>query len=287
MGDCRYSAFRSLRSAFKLKRMTNNRSCRPAVLLVGHGTRSERGQNQFLALAEQFRQGFPWPVEPAFLELAEPTIEQGVERLVANRIDRLVVAPLLLFSAGHAKVDIPTAVARALLRCGAENTPCVQSDPLGCHPLIVELAHQRLGESLANRPAVPPEHTLLLAVGRGSNDDVATAEMRRFSALLATRAGIPIWQVAFLAMARPQIAEAIAQVDLNATSRVIVQPHLLFHGDLVEQLRGQVAQTAAERPGQEWIVTGLLADATLGGGESSELLTAAMEDLIEQTLKPW
>jgi sirohydrochlorin ferrochelatase len=111
--------------------------------------------------------------------------------------------------------------------------------------------------------------------------------MRRFSALLATRAGIPIWQVAFLAMARPQIAEAIAQVDLNATSRVIVQPHLLFHGDLVEQLRGQVAQTAAERPGQEWIVTGLLADATLGGGESSELLTAAMEDLIEQTLKPW
>jgi sirohydrochlorin cobaltochelatase len=71
------------------------------VLLVGHGTRSKQGQSQFLSLAEQVRQRLNRPLEPAFLELAEPTIEQAVEQLVASRVDRLIVMPLLLFAGGN------------------------------------------------------------------------------------------------------------------------------------------------------------------------------------------
>lgn len=246
------------------------------VLLVGHGTRSERGRSQFLSLADQVRQRLNRPLEPAFLELAEPTIEQAVERLIASRIDRLFVAPLLLFAAGHAKEDVPSAVAQALSRCGIAELPLLQTEPFGCHPMIVELAQQRVLESLARRAIVPQERTLLLAVGRGSTDEGATAEMHKFAALLAELAGIQSVRVAFLAMARPQLAEAIAEVDERSFSRVIVQPHLLFHGELVERLHRQVDQIAAQRPGQEWIVTGLLAE--------SELLVAATVDLIERAL---
>ncbi|HUE69437.1 MAG TPA: sirohydrochlorin chelatase [Pirellulaceae bacterium] len=246
------------------------------VLLVGHGTRSERGRSQFLSLADQVRQRLNRPLEPAFLELAEPTIAQAVERLVARGIQRLIVAPLLLFAAGHAKEDVPSAVAQALSRCGIAELPLHQTEPFGCHPLIVELAQQRVLESLAGRAVVPQERTLLLAVGRGSTDEAATAEMHQFAALLAERAGMQSVRVAFLAMARPQLAEAIAEVDEQTFSRVIVQPHLLFHGELVERLHRQVDQIAAQRPGQEWMVTGLLAE--------NELLAAATVDLIERAL---
>jgi sirohydrochlorin cobaltochelatase len=257
-------------------RSTDNAFGSAGVLLVGHGTRSEPGRKQFLSLAEQVRRRLDLPLAPALLELAEPTIEQAVQRLVSSPIDRLVVAPLLLFAAGHAKEDVPAAVAQALSRNGSAHLPLVQTNPFGCHPRIVQLAHQRFLESLEGRSSLPKERTLLLVVGRGSTDEAATAEMHQFAALLGERAGIQSVRVAFLAMARPSVAEAMAEIDENVISRVILQPHLLFQGELVERLRRQVDQIATQRPGQEWIVTGLLAE--------SELLAAATVELIEQAL---
>jgi sirohydrochlorin cobaltochelatase len=257
---------------------------RVGVLLVGHGTRSELGRGQFLSLAEAVQQRLNLPLEPAFLELSEPTIEQAVARLTAGPIDVLVVSPMLLFAAGHAKQDIPSAVAVALSRCGRANLPLRQTDPYGCHPLVLELAHRRLVESLAGRCAVLPERTLLIAVGRGSSDDAATAEMRRFACRLAERASIPNVQVVFLALAKPLLAQVLAKVDLATISRVIVQPHLLFHGELVERLRRQVDEIALQRPDQEWVVTKLLADDGKDAAESGKLLSAATVNLINLAL---
>ena len=248
-----------------------------AVLLIGHGTRSRKGQKQFLSLAAELRERLERPLEPAFLELAEPTIDQALARLVAGQIERLIVAPLLLFAAGHAKEDIPRAVRQALERLGRRDLALVQCEPFGCEPRIVELAHQRLVESLAGRGIVPRERTLLVAVGRGSSDSAATAEMLKFAGLLGQRAGIRNVQVAFLAMARPTLAEALAAVD-GAASRVIVQPHLLFDGELVERLTRQMSEFARGRP-QEWVMTGVLAPFEEGG--DGGLLTAATVDIIQ------
>ena len=255
-----------------------------AVLLVGHGTRSQRGRSQFLTLAEQVRAGMSLPVEPAFLELAGPTIDEGVERLLSAGIDRLVVAPLLLFAAGHAKDDVPAAVAQALSRCGAAHLPVCQAGHFGCHPLLLELAHRRLTEAIGDRAAVPAERTLLIVVGRGSTDESATAEMHDFANLLAARAGVSNLRVAFLAMAQPLLDSVLAEVDRHVMERVIVQPHLLFHGELVERLHRLTQDAAAEQPGQEWIVTGLLAEESGGQCRGMELLTAATIDVIGRSL---
>ena len=57
------------------------------LLLVGHGTRSAEGREQFLGLAESLRQRLkPLPVEPAFLELAQPTIDDAVGKLLEGAI---------------------------------------------------------------------------------------------------------------------------------------------------------------------------------------------------------
>src|SRR5215471_6792139 len=88
-------------------------SKRHGLLLVGHGTRDCRGLAEFHLLTKlivEAGQGFE--AVSCFLELAEPDIATGMRTLLDRGIERLTVAPLLLFAAGHAKRDIPEAVER-------------------------------------------------------------------------------------------------------------------------------------------------------------------------------
>jgi len=258
-------------------------SAKTGLLLVGHGTRSEIGAQQFLALAERLRervQGIA-VVEAAFLELRQPDIEGAVDRLVDQGIERLVTMPMLLFAAGHAKEDVPAAVAAALARSGQSDIGQVQAGHLGCHPAVVELSRLRMEEAVSKvqgpRSNVQGSEECLLLVGRGSRDDSATAEMHDFARLLQKAfassgllAAEPLAcasglcdekvEVAFLAMARPLLAEQLALIARQDYKRVIVQPHLLFHGELVESLQRQVRQTEAAFPETEWLVTQPLAD---------------------------
>src|SRR3954463_14632376 len=119
------------------------------LLLVGHGTRSDVGTRQFLALANALAQGLaPLPIAPAFLEMREPDIDAAVGRLLDHGITRLVTVPLLLFAAGHAKRDIPRQVSAALARRGQSHIEQVQAAHLGCHPALIELSRLRMDEAI-------------------------------------------------------------------------------------------------------------------------------------------
>ncbi len=133
------------------------------ILLVGHGTRSDVGTAQFLALAERIRgSAGQIVVEPAFLELRQPGIDAAVGRLLEQGIERLVTMPLLLFAAGHAKEDIPRAVAAALEQRGRGDVVQVQAGHLGCHSALVGLSGRRMEKAVsqvlrggASRSCVP------------------------------------------------------------------------------------------------------------------------------------
>jgi len=246
------------------------------LLLVGHGTRSAEGTKQFLELADQLAQRIaPIMMEPAFLEIQQPGIAAAVERLLARKIEQLMVLPLLLFAAGHAKRDIPQAVASALAACGRAELPWVQAAHLGCHRAILTLSGRRMAEVLVDKLAIPAEESCLLLVGRGSPDESAAAEMREFASLRQQQEGGMRTEVAFLAMARPLLAEQLGQLAAANYRRVIVQPHLLFEGDLVDSLRRQVASVARTSLEIEWLVTTLLSDVQGAAGVGTELLIEA------------
>src|SRR5215212_2590757 len=89
------------------------------ILLIGHGTRDAAGHQEFLVTAQRLQEAVPGnPVEPCFLELSQPTISEGWHRLAARGVTQIVATPLLLFSAGHAKRDIPDVIHSA-----AKTTP--------------------------------------------------------------------------------------------------------------------------------------------------------------------
>ncbi len=254
------------------------------LLLIGHGTRSETGTRQFLELSKHFsRRIAPTPLEPAFLEIQQPGIAESIERLLTAGVEKLIVMPLLLFAAGHAKRDIPDAVNSALQARGRGDLPWAQSPHLGCHPAVIELSQRRMAEARSQGPEARSQgsentETCLLLVGRGSPDESATAEMQEFARLRQQQEGGLPTEVAFLAMARPLLEEQLRQLAAANYRRVIVQPHMLFEGELVDSLRQQVDAIAAGHPKTDWVVTPLLADALGEGGAGTELLIAAMQD---------
>jgi sirohydrochlorin cobaltochelatase len=223
------------------------------LLLVGHGTRNEAGRAEFLRLVGLTDVRERWAVEGGFLELAEPNIEQAVARLVERGVERLTVAPLLLFAAGHVKRDLPRAVRTALQRHPAVQWR--QAGHLGCQPALLELSARRFHEALPGREPRAAEETLLLMVGRGSFDAGASAETRRFAALRAERTPAGRVETCFYAMAEPSLDAMLAKITNCSYRRVIVQPHLLFHGELLAAIRERTRQAAQTAPRQEWIVT--------------------------------
>jgi sirohydrochlorin ferrochelatase len=70
----------------------------------------------------------------------------------------------------------------------------------------------------------------------------------------------------------------LAKLTAAAFARVIVQPHFLFEGELVDRIRGQITEITARQPQKEWIVTQPLADAPGKPGLASELLAKVILD---------
>ncbi len=116
---------------------------RPALLVVGHGTKSPEGVAQFGELVAAVAERAPAAdVRGGFLELAPPPITDAVRDLVAAGHRSVDVVPLVLVAAGHSKGDIPAALERERRR-----HPVLAfryGRPLGPHPLLLADLEDRL-----------------------------------------------------------------------------------------------------------------------------------------------
>lgn len=86
------------------------------LLLIAHGSRNHGANAEITRLAEAVGElggnGFD-AVLPAFLELAEPTIRDGIERCVELGADEVVAVPYFLAAGNHVLRDVPQELARA------------------------------------------------------------------------------------------------------------------------------------------------------------------------------
>lgn len=227
------------------------------LLVVGHGTTDEVGAAETRRVASLAAGLLPGvAVELGFLELVGPTIHEAVAQLAGRGCREVMVAPLLLFTAGHALRDVPEAVAAATAAVGIR---AFQSAALGLHPEIVALSRARRAEAVAGIGPEDPAATRLLIVGRGSSDPTAPAQMLEFArATLADDVSLPATglSIGFVAAARPSLTEAVAELcglPDGSVRRIVVQPHLLFRGHVEEQVADAVARGREARPDLDWI----------------------------------
>src|SRR5690554_5623413 len=89
----------------------------PALIALAHGSRDPRSAETIHALTEVVACMRPdLRVEAAFLELCGPSFDDVVDQLVRDGHDEIVVVPLLLVEAYHAKIDVPKVVEAARTR---------------------------------------------------------------------------------------------------------------------------------------------------------------------------
>ena len=79
-----------------------------AIILFGHGARDSRWREPFDRLASLWReQHSATPVELAFLEMMQPSLEEAVTSLVAKGAIQITVVPVFFGQGGHLRNDFP------------------------------------------------------------------------------------------------------------------------------------------------------------------------------------
>lgn len=223
-------------------------SSRPAVLLIGHGSRITAGIAEFKRLAEQLRQQLPDRTCLAgFLELVEPSVPEALETLWRQGFRRVTALPAMLTAAGHVKNDIPAFIrdfqtehTGLTVTLGAE---------LGLHPKLLRVARERIeGAEAAFGPLYKRRDTLLLVVGSGSSDSDANSNISKISRMLWEDLGFGWAETAYAAVAAPSVADALKRTHRLGFQRVMVLPYLLFDGRLVGQVQTVTAAHQAIHP---------------------------------------
>ncbi len=84
------------------------------LLVVAHGSRRAASNEEVKAIVERLRAasgGRFASIEAAFLELATPSIEDGLEHLAQRGARHIVVMPYFLAAGAHVSGDIPEILA--------------------------------------------------------------------------------------------------------------------------------------------------------------------------------
>ena len=79
-----------------------------AIILFGHGARDNRWREPFDRLAALWQEQHPsTPVELAFLEMMQPSLEGAVTSLAAGGATQITVVPVFFGQGGHLRNDFP------------------------------------------------------------------------------------------------------------------------------------------------------------------------------------
>jgi sirohydrochlorin cobaltochelatase len=227
----------------------------PPLLLAAHGTRDQAGVDAFTALAGRVGKlaaADGTRAAGGFIELSEPPLRDAVSSLMNSHPSAVVAVPLMLSAAGHAKGDIPAALARERTR--HPGLTWTYARPLGPHPALLELLAARItAVSDGSSPAV-------LLVGRGSTDPDANADVVKTARLLWEGRGYPLAETAFVSLARPDVPEGLDRCRLLGARRIVVARYFLFPGVLPDRVAEQAAAYAAAHPELDIACTDVLGD---------------------------
>jgi sirohydrochlorin cobaltochelatase len=229
------------------------------ILLIGHGSPDPQGNAEYLTCAHLLSTQLGVAVHPCFLELASPSIDEGIRLCVEAGARSVAVLPLFLGAAGHQKNDVPAMIHEARV-----NYPDVlfrYGTPIGTQYLLVETLADRAAEALASSSIdIPVAETAIILVGRGSSDPDSNSEVFKMARLLWEGRNYGWVDVAFQTVTRPQVAAIIERCVLLGARRVVVVPYLLFTGFVCHDIEQQVAAVCGQHDGVEVLVARHLAN---------------------------
>ena len=213
----------------------------PALVALAHGSRDPRSAATIKALVDEVKSIRPdLTIERAFLDLSRPSFDTVVDRLVRKGHEEIVVVPLLLTQAFHARVDVPQAIQEA-----GERHPGLKittSAILGLEPFFLEILDIRMREAL--KAARVRELDALVLAGAGSSDPVANQAVARLARLWGTRHKLPV-TAAFASAAPPTTGEAVRAFRSEGRRHIAVASLFLAPGMLPDRAKELALEAGA------------------------------------------
>jgi len=203
----------------------------PALVALAHGSRDPRSAATIKALVDEVRALRPdLRIEPAFLDLSKPSFDTVVDRLVKAGFDEIVVVPLLLTEAFHAKVDVPEAIASAMSR--HDGLKVRGTSVLGLEPVLLDVLDRRLRSAL--KDARVRELDALVLAAAGSSDALANQAVARLARLWGAKHRLPT-VAAYASAAPPATGEAVRQFRAEGRRHIAVGSLFLAPGRLPDR----------------------------------------------------
>ena len=224
---------------------------RTAVLICGHGSRDPEAIAEFELVAAALRPRLPqFDFATGYLEFARPTIRDGLAALAARGAQQILAIPGMLFAASHVKNDLPWEMNTFV----AQN-PGIEvrlARDLSIDPKLLRAAAERIAAAASDQ-AVPRAETLLIVVGRGTNDPDANSNISKLARMLWEGMGFGWAEVAFSGVAHPRVDTALTRAARLGFRRIIVFPYFLFTGVLVKRIYAQTDEVARLFPEIEFV----------------------------------
>jgi sirohydrochlorin ferrochelatase len=207
------------------------------LVAVAHGSRDPRSAATVRALVARVAEAAPdVEVRASFLDLSAPRVTDVLQELHGEGHQEIVVVPLLLGSAYHARVDLPALVDE--VTAGRPGLRISISDVLGIDPVLESVAHDRLTETGAD---FSDSGLGLVLAAIGSSNASANAAVARLAERWQALHGVPVVP-AFASTAKPDIPGAIAKLRAHDAERIAVASWFLAPG----LLPSRVARLARE-----------------------------------------
>ena len=223
------------------------------LLMVGHGTRNPQGRQTLIDFANIYQSlDSSRPVLPCFLELTEPSIQDGIDRCVEQGHTDLTVLPILLFAARHNKFDVTNELDRARVR--HPELTFHYGRHFGITPGILDLWKERLAllDGPTHNPhAIPREDTVLLFVGRGSSDPDANGDVYKLARMVWEGSGYHTVETCFIGITHPRLEVGFERARLYKPKRIVVLPYFMFTGVLMEKIARIADEQSAAHPESE------------------------------------
>lgn len=217
-----------------------------AILLVGHGSRNQDGNQETLAFADQWRERHPdWRIEVCFIEHADVLLDEGLDR-AAHHAEKVRVIPFILNAAGHVKMELPAALERA-----RERHPTVAFDVtrhLGMGREIFTVLQSQLSRLMKQLAVPDPQTTGVILLGRGSSDAGANSELAKMARWLFEANDHELVDLAFTGVTWPRLETAAQRQIRLGMMQICILPVYLFTGVLIERIKAQTARLQQQYP---------------------------------------
>lgn len=124
--------------------MNTSENQKKGILFVAHGSRRKEANQQVIDLASRLKISLRTDdICVAFMELASPSISDGVKELIGNGISEIVVYPYFLFRGIHTTSDVPEILDKSIQDTN-KNVTWRMMEPVGVHPGVYDCVRESL-----------------------------------------------------------------------------------------------------------------------------------------------